>query len=186
MTTKIIDSTVIIASLKEISSIDLIAKCSERYSLATSIEVYDETKEAFNYDRNCYKKIRIFDMNENKLFIVLMEYLSDKYPYIHKGELSSFLVALIEYELKNKEYFFVTDDKMMRKTIPKIISQDELFIDRLSQKPAKFNITGTLGLLKRLYYRKILTKTDIEKVVEDLKNSTFYITPELIKYLKDC
>ena len=39
MTTKIIDNTVISASLKEINSINLIAKCLERYSLATSIEV---------------------------------------------------------------------------------------------------------------------------------------------------
>lgn len=185
MTTKIIDNTVISASLKEITSINLIAKCLERYSLATSIEVHDETQEAFNKNMDCYKKISIFDMKENQLFIVLIEYLSNRYPYLHKGELSSFLVALIEYELKNKEYFFVTDDNKMKKITSRIF-QDESFTNRLSQKQVKFNITGTVGLLKRLCYRNILTKTDIEKVVEDLKDSTFYITSELIKYLREC
>lgn len=184
MTTKIIDNTVISASLKEINSINLIAKCLERYSLATSIEVYDETKEGFNH-LDCYKQISIFDMKDNKLFIVLIEYLSNRYPYLHKGELSSFLVTLIEYELKNKEYYFVTDDNKMKKVASKVF-QDDLFINRLSQKPVKFNITGTVGLLKRLRYRNILTREDIEKVIEDLKNSTFYITPELIKYLREC
>lgn len=69
MTTKIIDNTVISASLKEITSINLIAKCLERYSLATSIEVHDETQEAFNNNMDCYKKISIFNMKDNKLFI---------------------------------------------------------------------------------------------------------------------
>ena len=73
----------------------------------------------------------------------------------------------------------------MKKVASKVF-QDDLFINRLSQKPVKFNITGTVGLLKRLRYRNILTREDIEKVIEDLKNSTFYITPELIKYLREC
>ncbi len=156
----------------------------KRYSLATSTEVYEETKEAFN-PNDCYKKISIFDMKDNKLFVVLIEYLSNRYPYLHKGELSSFLVALIEYELKNKEYYFVTDDNRMKKIVPKIFD-DSIFTANLKQKPSKFNITGTIGLLKRLYYRDIITKDDIERVIEDLKNSRFYITIELLRYLRGC
>lgn len=178
MTTKIFDTTVIISSMKEIKCVNLFEKCLERYSIATSIEVYEETKEKFHAE-----KISIFDLNNNKLFISLMEYLSDRYPYLHKGELSSFLVALIEYEMKNKRYYFVTDDNRMRKTISKIFD-DDLFVSKIGYKP-KFNMTGTIGLLKRLYQRNILTKEDIEKVICDLENSSFYKTPELIEYLKN-
>ena len=82
MTTKIIDNTVISASLKEINSINLIAKCLERYSLATSIEVYDETKEGFNH-LDCYKQISIFDMKDNKLLLCLLNiYPTDTLTYI--------------------------------------------------------------------------------------------------------
>ncbi len=186
MTTKIFDNTVISSSINEIESINLIEKCLERYSIVTSIEVYEETKKGFpEQSKESYKKISIFDLKDNKLFAILIEYLSDRYPYLHKGELSSFLVSLIEYEMKDKEYYFVTDDNRMRKAISKIF-EDNLFVSKLTHKPLKFNMTGTVGLLKRLCQRNILTKKDVEKVIADLENSSFYITPELIKYLKAC
>ncbi len=185
MTTKIIDNTVVSASLKEITCINLIAKCLEKYPISTSIEVHEETKEMFSQKMDCYKKISVYDLHDNKLFIVLIEYLSNRYPYLHKGELSSFLVALIEYELKSKEYYFVTDDNRMKKVASKLL-QDELFTAKLTKKPAKLNITGTIGLLKRLCQRGVLTKEEISDVVIDLQKSTFYITPELIKSLRDC
>ncbi len=186
MTAKIFDSTVIISSIKEIKDINLIDKCLERYSIVMSTEVYNETKEGITeQSKESYKKISALDLKDNELFVSLIKYLSDRYPYLHKGELSSFLLALIEYEMKNKEYYFVTDDNKMKKVSSKIFD-DNLFTSKLNHKPLKFNITGTVGLLKRLCQRNILTKGDIEKVMENLENSTFYITPELIKYLKDC
>ncbi|OQX18460.1 MAG: hypothetical protein BWK75_06650 [Candidatus Altiarchaeales archaeon A3] len=144
------------------------------------------TKEGFAEQfEECYKKISVFDLNNNELFAILIKYLSDRYPYLHKGELSSFLVALIEYEMNNKEYYFVTDDNKMKKVVSTIFD-DDLFTSKINHKPLKFNMTGTVGLLKRLYQRNILTKKDVEKVIGDLENSTFYITSKLIKYLKDC
>lgn len=187
MTTKILDNTVISASLKEIGSINLIAKCLERYEVVTSIEVYEETTDGFENSKikECYKKIQVFDLSKHHLFVVLIEYLSDRYPYLHKGELTSFLVALIDYELKNKEYFFVTDDNKMKRVVS-VIFDDELFLPKLSEKSINFKITGTIGLLKRLCERKVITKEDIEMIIEDLKTSTFYLTPELIYYLRGC
>lgn len=187
MTTKIFDNTVISASLKEITSIELIKKCLKRYQIATSIEVFEETKNGFeNLDiENCYKQIKIFDLRKNKLYSTLINYLSNRYPYLHRGELSSFLVALTEYEMKNRGYYFVTDDNKMRTTIPKIL-KDQQFIFKINKDIRNFKITGTIGLIKQLCHRNIITKAEIEKVIEDLKNSAFRITPELLNNLKKC
>ena len=185
MTTKILDNTVISASIKEIKCIDLIKKCLERYNIVTSIEVYEETSRGFGEQTitTFYKKITVYNLRNNKLFLILLEYLEDRYPYLHKGEISTFLIALLEYELKKRKYYFVTDDNRMRKVIKKIFD-DSLFKRKLRSNVSKFHITGTIGLIKRLYERGILSRADIEMIIEDLKNSTFYLTDDLIKYLR--
>lgn len=187
VTTKILDNTVIIASLKEIKCIDLIKKCSERYKMCTTIEVMEECKEGF--ENTTFQKYRdlinIQNLTTNKEYAAIAEYLLERYPYLHIGEISSFLLALLKYELNNISYYFVTDDNKMRKVVANI-HKDTLLSAKLEYDISSFNITGTIGLIKRMYERGVISKEDVKKIIDDLKNSTFYITPELIKYLRDC
>ncbi len=185
MTTKILDNTVISASIKEIKSINLIEKCLMGYSVATSMEVYEETSRGFEEKTvtSFYEKITVHNLRNNKLFLALLEYLKNRYPYLHEGEISTFLVALLEYELKNRRYYFVTDDSRMRKVVRGLFD-DSLFKREFGFSVSKFYMTGTIGLIKRLYERGILSRVDVERVIEDLKDSTFYLTDDLISYLK--
>ena len=187
VTTKVLDNTVITASLKEINYIDLIKKCSERYKMCTTSEVMKECEEGF--ESKTFQKysglITIQDLTSDKEYVRIVEYLLERYPYLHIGEISSFLLALLKYELKNELYYFVTDDNRMRKVVLNI-HKDILLLSKIGHNITAFKITGTIGLIKRMCERGIISKEDIGDIIRDLENSTFYITPELTKYLRDC
>ncbi|ENN96001.1 hypothetical protein J422_04640 [Methanocaldococcus villosus KIN24-T80] len=120
ITTKILDNTVISAGLKEIKTIDLIERCLKRYKLATSKHVFEETLKGFSNStiKNCYSDIKVHETDEETLNF-LLDYLEKRFPYLHRGELSSFLVALLKYAEKGKPYYYVTDDNRIRNKIPK-------------------------------------------------------------------
>ena len=185
VTTKIIDNTFISAIIKEIKSVDLLSKCLVKYDLITSLEVYKETKEGFDSHtiHKFYEKIKTVKIDNKDFYFSLMEYLKKRYPYLHKGEISTFLIALLNYELKNKNYYYVTDDGGMRKAVSKIL-KDKMFINLLKTEIIKFNLTGTIGLIKRLYDHKILSDDELSIIIDDLRNSTFYITEDLIDFLR--
>ncbi len=185
MTTKVMDNTIISTSLKEIKCVNLIKKCSERYTIATSYEVYLESCKGFSETllKELYKTVVVRNLTDDKRYILLIDYLQTRYPYLHSGELSSFLLALLDYELNRKEYYYVTDDNKMKKVISKM-GEDDLFSEKIGSPIKTFNVTGTIGLIRKLYENGSLSTEDIERIIEDLKNSTFYITPDLISYLK--
>lgn len=185
ITTKIVDNTFISACIRDIVSVKLIQVCANSFNLATSKEVYNEAIAhwATSVVDLEYKNIQIYDMNKDKNYLSLLNYLRSRYPYLHDGELSSFLVALLNYDIQNKKYYYLTDDGKMRKTIPKIMN-DTIFLQFIGKSLNSFNYTGTIGLLKRLFEKKTISQEEISKIILDLKNGDFHITPELIKYLK--
>lgn len=182
-TTKIVDTTVISANLNEIRC-NFLNKCSQEYTVVTSSDVYTELKNFFEDDEleEGYSFISIKYPTETQSYEMLMEYLGDRYPYLHKGELSSFLLAILEYELKDRRYYYITDDNKVKKIILKI-HEDELFMNKVGTKLSKINVTGTLGLIKQLYHKGILSNKELKDIISDLKNSTFFISPYLIDYL---
>ena len=187
VTVKIIDNTVLTASLKEIKSIDLIKTCSKRYYLSTSSSVYAESMNGFdnNVIQEYYTNIKIHNFEDDSLASDLLNYLERRYPYLHKGELTTFLIALLDYELKGRPYYYVTDDKKMRTSIPKIL-KDSLFIKKLGCSVQEVKYTGTIGLIKRLKLRNLITEEDINNIADELEQSTFRVSPELIKELRGC
>lgn len=187
VTTKILDNTVITASLNEIKCIDLIKKCSEGYKIGVTFEVIEECKMGFKSKmlRDYLKIIQIHNLTGDKIYLDLVEYLLVRYPYLHIGEVSSFLLALLKYELNNVPYYFITDDNKMRKVISNIHKDLSLSL-KLRYKITNFRITGTIGLMKRMFRKGIISREDIENIITDLEKSTFYITPKLINCLRGC
>lgn len=190
MTTKILDNTVISASISEIVCIDFIDRCSKIYEIETTYEVCQETK--YGYDINTtnqrYRRIRVIDLRSNGVYKIILKYLENRYPYLHKGELSTFLLSLLHFEFTHKNYIFVTDDQKMRKLIPQL-KQDTMFQSKLSQTYLSqtytgLRFTGTIGLIKRLKERNAISVKEIEEIIKDLNNSTFHITQKLIDYLR--
>ncbi len=185
VTTKILDNTVLSASIKEIKCIDLIKTCSSKYNLATTEEVFDECQDGFDgiQIEEQLKLIDVHNLMNNEKYCELKDFLLARYPYLHKGEISSFLLSLLKFELSCIPYYFVTDDNKMRKVVSKI-HEDTLFISKLGKNIRRFRMTGTIGLIKRMYIRGIISQEDIDKIIGDLQNSTFRITPDLINYLR--
>lgn len=183
--TKIFDNTAISAFINEIPSIEMLKVCSQYYVLATSIEVYQETlagcdQETVNF---FYTNIVVIDKNREKIYSSLMGILADRYPYLHKGDISSFLLAYIDYALSGKPYYYITDDKNLRRKIPEILSSDTLK-SLIKKDIHKFNMTGIIGLMRHIADNGNLSKSDIDLIISDLKRSTFYVTEDLLSYLR--
>ena len=187
--TKIIDNTVITACLSEIESINLFDVCSTVYQLATSSEVYAEALDGFDaheMNRKC-NSLQVFDMANNRKYVSLKTFLQNRYPYLGLGEISSFLVAILEYDLQNRAYYYITDDRRMRKVIDALErNEDLLFIKVLGGKIAHFKDTGTIGLLIKLCQKGTLSKDRVSGIADELERSTFRITPDLTTQLKEC
>jgi hypothetical protein len=95
-TVKILDNTVISASLREIVSINLLERCSKRYDIVTSQEVYEEAKRGFTDKRlGVLKKLIMVDnLKYENDYSNLIEYLEARYPYLHKTPLGGLNILL--------------------------------------------------------------------------------------------
>ena len=186
VTTKILDNTFISACVVDINSKDIIAVCNKKYNLMAPHVVYKESLDYSDREvmKKCYEKITVIDMTNSEKYNELLLYLINRFPNLHEGELSAFLVALLEYELKGKSYYYITDDQGMRKSIQKI-KQDELFIQKLGITISNFNCSGTIGILERLLKGNLLDVDDLNLIVDDLENGSFYLNPALIEYLRN-
>ena len=183
--TKIFDNTAISAFINEIPSIAMLKVCSQYYTLTTSVEIYHEALAGSDRETisSCFTDITVIDKNHEKIYLSLMTVLSDRYPYLHKGDISSFLLAYMDYAVPGKPYYYVTDDKTLRKKIPEILSSNTL--KSLAKKNIqKFNMTGIIGLMRHIADNGNLSLSDIELIITDLKRSTFYVTEDLLSYLR--
>jgi len=186
-TTKIFDTTVISASVNEIHCIDLLEICSTEYNLCTSKEVEIECKKGFSHRKleHAFDRIETIDLRENLRYWKALTYLKARYPYLHNGELSSFLVALLRFAALNREYFYITDDSRMRRRISEIL-ESEIIVELVGKGISDFHITGTIGLIKRLCEKGCIKREEIDRIISEIKDSTFYISDYILKELKRC
>jgi predicted nucleic acid-binding protein len=188
ITTKILDNTTISASISEINSVNIIEKIATAHKLITSRSVFQETCNGFceaEVDR-IYSLIDIVDpIDGDKLkYHELLGYMSLRYPYLHEGELSTFIIAVLNFKKELKNYYYVTDDQKMRKVIEKIKSnEDETFNRIVGLNLSDFNYTGTLGLLKRMVEKSIISNEEIKLIANDLKSSGFRISEKILSNL---
>jgi predicted nucleic acid-binding protein len=186
-TSKILDNTVISAFINEIKSIELLDIFQSEYYLVTTDCIHKETLAGFSEEvvTKIYKNIGVFRKDNDKKYNQALDYLKDRYPYLHEGELSAFLLALFDYELIGVPYYFVTDDRKMREKICEITSSNT-FLKLIGREIYDFHFTGTIGLIKRLCQKGFLSEEDIRLIVFDLKTSSFRISDKLIGELIGC
>ncbi|MDK2891414.1 MAG: hypothetical protein PWR21_2046 [Methanoculleus sp.] len=184
-TTKILDNTVISAAINEIKAVDLLSICNENYAMVTSMEVFHEACGGSRHRVTKEYQIEIRDKAKDQKFTQIISYLCDRYPYLHEGELSAFTLALLDYACSGESYFFVTDDRTMRRRIDEIIASPQI-TNVCQMQIQNFNHTGTIGLIRRLYQKRCLSNEEIDEIIANLRESTFYITEELLNELKRC
>ena len=191
VTVKVLDNSFISACITDINSINLIDLCS-CYKLVSSPDVQNESRNLIGKKikgielskekiEGIYRDIKILDISNHQKYDELMKYLINRYPYLHKGELSTYLITILQ--LTEEDYFFITDDMQFRKKIP-TIKNDKIFANMLGHEIKEIKIGGTIGFIKRLHEKKILTDDDMEKIILNLQDGKFHITDELISYLR--
>jgi len=193
ITTKVLDNSFISACITDIKSHNIFELCNECYKLLSSPSVYEESKKLkgqISDDKlieeqvieEYYGKIEILDMAQDPKYNELLNYLENRYPYLHRGELSTYLIALIRFTEDDK-FYFITDDMQFRKKIP-MLKNDPIFIKKLESEVKDINISGTIGIIRRLREKNKLTSGDIEDIIVDLQNGSFYLTDYLLDYLR--
>jgi hypothetical protein len=191
VTVKVLDNSFISACITDIHFINLLGLCS-CYKLVSSPDVQSESRNLIGKKikgieltkekiEEAYKDIKILDISKHQKYDELMKYLKNRYPYLHKGELSIYLITVLQ--IAEGECFFITDDMQFRKKIP-AIKDDKIFKNILGYEIKEIKIGGTIGFIKKLHEKKMLTDDDIEKIILNLRDGTFHITDELIAYLR--
>lgn len=103
MTVKILDNTVISVSINELHSINLIQLCSTIYDITTTHHVFTEAKKGFS--KAVIKEISnyiVVSNSQNPRFDEILNWLELRFPYLHRGELSTFLMAVLDYSQTSK------------------------------------------------------------------------------------
>lgn len=186
MTLKIVDNTFISACLGEIECLNLLDISTNHYNVSTTPEVYEETVEGFEKDfvKEAYGKISIDPVDHDK-YDDLKEWLENRYPQIHSGEISTFLSALLNHAINKNEYYYITDDGKMKETIDKL-NTDQEFMNKLGTKfdMSNFKVAGTVGFIRRLIDKKTISEDFIEPILTDMDNNGFYIDENTKNFLR--
>lgn len=184
MTTKILDATTISVGLGDIKSLDMISRCALTYPLVTTRQVRQEIERGFAPDvvDRAFANIHLSSVRTPEAD-ELIGRLKSRFPFLHEGELTSFILAVVNFEREGEPYYYVTDDRAMRRCIERMLS-NEVSVEALGLKMTEFNLTGTIGLIMRLFERECLTKREMIRIVEDLEASTFRISEHILKKLR--
>lgn len=182
MTIKVVDSTFVSAAISEIKSVDFLKVSCDIYRFFATDEVYEETTKGFNLKRveKAFENIEI----DNIVNRELISFLRNRYPYLHQGELSSFVLAICKHNMEDEKCYYITDDKKMRETIEDIL-KDDYIKNQVGMNMNDFNYTGTVGLIRRLGEKRILSREDLRKIVEDLRDSTFRVTDTVLELIEE-
>ena len=179
---KIVDNTFISSSLKEVVCVNLIDLLDNHYNLFTCENVFNEAKEKFFDDvKEIFSTIKVVKHKDETKADKIIEYCINRYPYLHIGEVSSFVLFILNYNPENS--YYVTDDKAMRKSIEKI-KVDELFHKLIGFSIENYIYTGTIGLIIKLKNKKVLNGEDIENIIKNLNESSFRVSQELLEELR--
>ena len=160
---KVLDSSSVIGLYKELNEtkIILIWKDLGHESFIT-IEVHAELQK----NETTYKLFRPDFKKNIKLIEVakpeeIIEF-KNKYPYLGKGEIS---VILTGAKIKDNKCYCILDDRKARKVAQQ---QGILF-------------TGTLGMIKKLKEKEIITPEKFDEILKKAEKSKFRIDPALFK-----
>jgi len=186
MTVKIVDNTFISACVDEINCIDLLDLSSQYYDIHTTNEVFGETQDGFNDEviSNVYDLIKISSCSSDT-YIDLKNWLERRYPGLHTGEITTFLLALLTFAVCGTEYYYITDDNYMKKII-KNLGNDSIFIQKLdlAVNMENFNVTGTVGFTKRLIDKGVIHNQFVEPIIQDMEDNGFYLTDKVKDHLR--
>jgi rRNA-processing protein FCF1 len=169
-----------ILGLKEIRCVDIFDLCSSRYRLAISSAVRDEILPPFDKLPSCVKVLAPSDFR----FKPMLNHVIARYPNIGIGELSTYLVTLLELVSKGRKAFIVTDDKRFRKTLPTFRKDQEL--ERLYGGPIpNVPYIWTLSLVKQVVKKEGIDSEILSKIAGDVRTSTFRYSEDWLRKFED-
>lgn len=164
---KIFDSSSIILFFKETNKPSLLFRwIPVGYSLKMPQDVYNEIQQEI-YTRSSFQK-----QNNNQITLIEPIIPAEKlrlqnlYPNLGPGEIETIALGL-KFRIEKKRYFCILDDNNARK----------------AAKKENIIFTGSIGLLVRMFQKKLATKEELKEIYLLIKNSKFRIDEKTLNLL---
>lgn len=157
---KLVDSSCIICLFKEINKpFILMDWCKRNHEIVLTTQVYTELQKNIETKNKIKPEIDKGNIQiKNTTEPDKIDVLSNRYPFLGRGEISIIQTA-IELNKQNIKYYAVLDDNNARKVAKKF----------------NVNLTGTYGLLKLLKEKNCINEIDFETCKNDMDKSNFRI-----------
>lgn len=175
---KIFDNSVISSMGREITSVDVLPLVKSEYDIRITNAVITECRNSGNE-----KLIRSMDglllaVEADYMFVSVVNSIKIMHPQLGSGEIES-IAASILMTRSGIDNYVVLDDGLARKIVSDL--HNDLKLQQIvgtDIPPIKY--TGTVGLIKHLRDKGIISREIYQKIAYDLKNSGFRITDSLL------
>lgn len=179
---KIFDNSVISSMGKEIISVDLLQLVKSRYDVFTTDAVVIECNNS--KDEKLIRSVEdlpIASKGDEK-FLRIINLIKRIDFRLGSGEAECIASSILTTHLGIENYV-VIDERLARKIVSKIHTNPELMKIIGSTIPP-IKCTGTIGIVKHLYDKGVLSKEERQKIAYDLELSGFRITDELLNLIR--
>lgn len=176
---KILDTSVISAAGKNIRSIDLIKMASDEYVVAVTKAVKEECGDYV--DGGLTELADSCETVDDPRISAIAEIIRSYRDVLGSGERTVIAASLI-LTSENVPNYAVLDDRKAREFARNAGSIPE--VKSALKGEFRINVTGTVGLVKHLCDRGIMTKKQSQDVAFDLEMGDFRISRELLDLLR--
>jgi predicted nucleic acid-binding protein len=179
---KIFDNSAISSMGKEVSSVDLLQLVKSQYDIFITDAVVTECTNS--NDEKLIEKIKDFPtaIKKDERFLQIMDLIKTINYSLGPGETET-IAASILLTHSGIENYVVIDEELARKKVSKIHTNPKLIkIMGSAIQPVK--CTGTIGIVKHLRDKNVISKETGQKIAFDLELSNFRVTDELLALIR--
>jgi predicted nucleic acid-binding protein len=167
---------------KEIISVNLLQLVKSRYDVLITDAVVIECNNSKDE-----KLIRSIDglpiaSKRDEKFLRITDFIKRIDFRLGSGEIECIASSILMTHLGIENYV-VIDERLARKIVSKVHTSPELIKIICSTIPP-IKCTGTIGIVKHLYDKGVLSKEECQKIAYDLESSDFRITDELLNLIR--
>lgn len=177
--TKVLDNSVVTALGRDIRSVKLIPLITSGYGITLTSDVIEECRD---YENGAllplFASATTIDDERVRSISSLLKLWR---PNLGKGECSAIATSLVLTADGRKNYL-VLDDGVARRcakdagSLPGVI--------KILGKRVDLNLTGTVGLVRHLYDKGLISEKDKQSIGYDLETSSFRISDDLLRLLR--
>jgi len=179
---KIFDNSAITSMGKEVTSVDLLQSIKSQYEIFITEAVLSEC--ADSKDDGLIKKIQDFPVaiEKDERFLQIISQIKMIDFRLGPGEIET-IAASILLTNSGVDNYVVIDEQLARKYVSKIHINPKM-TEIVGSTISQIRCTGTIGIVRHLRDKGILSKETCQKIAFDLELSNFRVSEELLALIR--